>query len=267
MAASRPARESTGTLAEVSVTTRGDVSQALVDYAREKVEKVFHYTPETVMAAHVVLTMAGDPARERPAIAEASLEFDGTRVRAQTAAVEMNEAIDLVSDRLHTILVQHRDREKTRHRWLVTQSGGGWKHGMPASPVLDHFPRKPEDREVVRRKTFALAPMSVGEAAFEMELLGHDFYLFVDSSSGNDAVVRRTAEGYAVRGDVSWPTGSSVQVAFEGMAPELTDDEARARLDLAGEPFVFYLDRETGRGRVLYLRYDGHYGLIVTAEH
>ena len=33
-----------------------------------------------------------------------------------------------------------------------------------------------------------------------------------------------------------------------------------------GEPFVFYLDPETGRGRVLYIRYDGHYGLITAAD-
>ena len=45
----------------------------------------------------------------------------------------------------------------------------------------------------------------------------------------------------------------------------LTEAEARARLELSGEPFVFYLDPDTGRGRVLYLRYDGHYGQITAA--
>jgi hypothetical protein len=44
--------------------------------------------------------------------------------------------------------------------------------------------------------------------------------------------------------------------------PLLTDDEARTRLEADGERFVFYLDRETGAGRVLYLRYDGHYGIV-----
>jgi hypothetical protein len=110
-----------------------------------------------------------------------------------------------------------------------------------------------------------MSPTSVGEAAFDMDLLGHDFYLFVDRQSGHDAVIRRTPDGYAVRGDVAWPTGSRVPVAYDGSAPTLTDVEARARLDLSGEPFVFYLEAESGRGRVLYLRYDGHYGLIEAA--
>jgi hypothetical protein len=45
----------------------------------------------------------------------------------------------------------------------------------------------------------------------------------------------------------------------------MTDAQARVRLEADGEPFVFYLDGESGEGRVLYLRYDGHYGLITLA--
>jgi acyl dehydratase len=42
----------------------------------------------------------------------------------------------------------------------------------------------------------------------------------------------------------------------------MTEEQAVAHLDLAGDPFVFHLDPATGRGRVLYRRYDGNYGLI-----
>ena len=45
----------------------------------------------------------------------------------------------------------------------------------------------------------------------------------------------------------------------------MTDAEARDRLDAGDESFVFYLEEETGEGRVLYHRYDGHYGLIALA--
>jgi hypothetical protein len=49
-------------------------------------------------------------------------------------------------------------------------------------------------------------------------------------------------------------------------APLLTIDEAIQRLSLAGLPFVFYLDADHARGRLLYHRYDGHYGLITPAS-
>ncbi|MFD0508205.1 sigma 54 modulation/S30EA ribosomal C-terminal domain-containing protein [Streptomyces chiangmaiensis] len=42
-------------------------------------------------------------------------------------------------------------------------------------------------------------------------------------------------------------------------------DEAKQRLDITGSPFVFYADDTTGRGNILYHRYDGHYGRISPA--
>ena len=45
-------------------------------------------------------------------------------------------------------------------------------------------------------------------------------------------------------------------------APGLTVTEATARLETAGQSFLFFVNPETGRGNLLYHRYDGHYGLI-----
>jgi hypothetical protein len=49
-------------------------------------------------------------------------------------------------------------------------------------------------------------------------------------------------------------------------APLLTTDEAVERLNMTGLPFVFYLDADHVAGRVLYRRYDGHYGLATPAS-
>ena len=45
----------------------------------------------------------------------------------------------------------------------------------------------------------------------------------------------------------------------------MTEDQAVTHLDLGGDPFVFFVDAGTARARVLYRRYDGHYGLITPA--
>ena len=47
--------------------------------------------------------------------------------------------------------------------------------------------------------------------------------------------------------------------------PRLTVQEATGRLDVAGQPFTFFVDTGTGRGSVVYHHYDGHYGLLVPA--
>jgi hypothetical protein len=91
--------------------------------------------------------------------------------------------------------------------------------------------------------------MTPAEAVQEMEDLDHDFLLFTDRDSGAPALVRR-------------PAGPATGTPPE--PPRLTDEEARRRLEADGETSVFYLDRDTGEGRVLYLRHDGHYGLVAT---
>jgi ribosomal subunit interface protein len=247
----------------VQVTTRGDVPEALKHYAEEKVQAVYHYTTEPIRSARVVLTLSHDPARQRPAVVEASLDYDAARVRAQAAASEMDAAIEMVAERLRRAILQHHQRELTRHRWIAAPEAHQWRHGNLPAPHLDHFRRPVQDRQVVRRKTFGLVPMTVDEAAFDMDQMDYEFYLFVDIGSGHDALIYRTDGEYAVRGDVARSAQTVSDVVYEGPAPVYDEEEARAHLDLAGEPFVFYLDRETGRGRVLYVRYDGHYGLVL----
>lgn len=236
--------------APVQVTTRGDVPDAAVGYAEDRIGHVRDYTNEPVIGLEVVLTESADPARERPARAEASIEFDATQVRAQAVADDMPAAVDLVADRLRNALVHHQDRVQTRHRWLAARTEHEWRHGTLPSEQVPHFRRPAEEREVVRRKTFALEPMTLDEAAFDMDMLGHDFYLFTDLD-GDDLLVRRDRAGDPE--------------LYDGPVPELDEAEAKAHLDLAGEPYVFYRDRQTGRCRVLYLRYDGHYGVIAAA--
>lgn len=249
------------------VTVRGDVPERAVGYAEEKVRRAEEVARQPVLSTHVVLTVARDPALERPAVAEATLDVNGFLVRAQAAAGDPVGAVDLLEDRLRRNLLQHQDRVRTRSRWIgVSSRTPGWRHGELPTRRGPSFPRLPEDREIVRRKTFALHRQSLDEAAFDMDLLGHDFYLFTDTGSGKDALVRRTPEGgYAYRGHVSPHDDGTRRARFEGRAPVLTEDEARTRLDTGGEPFVFYIDAARHRGSVLYVRYDGHYGLIQAA--
>lgn len=250
----------------VDVTTRGTVPPGMDDYARSKVEHVLDYADQPVLAAHVVLTMAMDPAADRPARAEAGLDVNGTPIRAHARASAMDGAVDLLEDKLRHNILQHQDRVRTRHRWIGIATEDEWRHGDLPTQRPDYFPRPPEEREVVRRKTFALAPMTVDEAAFEMDLLGHDFYLFTDRLTGKEAVVYRNTDGrFALSGEAEPGAESAPLVEVAGPAPTLTEAEAIARLDTGGEPFVFHLDPETRRGRVLYRRYDGHYGLITAA--
>jgi ribosomal subunit interface protein len=251
----------------VQVSVRqGHVSPQTQEYAAEKIGHVAAYSHEPVLFAHVVLQRAPDPARQRPAMAEATLDVNGTPVRAHVAAEHMWEAVDLLEERLRRRLVQLEDRVRTRHNWIGLAGDHEWRHGDLPTSRPEYFPRPVEDRTVIRRKTFALEVETPDEAAYDMELVGHDFFLFTDLSTGRDAVIYRRPDGeYGLRGAVGVTEQTVAAMVAEGPAPVMSEREAVAHLDVGGAPFVFFVDPVSGRGRVLYRRYDGHYGLIIPA--
>ncbi len=234
--------EDTGT--PVELTVRGEVPEDATAYAVRKVESVLEATRARALYAHVVVVVSQNPAQDQPVRVEVGLDVDGVPVRAVVSGHDAFEAADLMKDRLRRRLVRLRDRERTRHRWTGEAAEHEWRHGDQPRRPEPHFPRPVEERTVVRRKTFALVPLPAEEAAYEMDVLDHDFYLYTDRETGRDAVIVRNAE-------------PPLEVP-----PTLSEAAARERLDAGGEPFVFYLDPDSGRGRVMYWRYDGHYGLI-----
>jgi ribosome-associated translation inhibitor RaiA len=243
-------RRAPATIAPVELTVRGNVYPRARAYVLRKIQAPLRSTGASVSRVHAVLTVEPDPALDRPVRLEVGLDLQGVPVRVHATGRHVGEAADLAEDRLRRRLRGLRDRTRSRHRWIGIAREHEWRHGdLPRRPV-PYFPRPPEGRRVVRRKSFALEPMSDDRATYEMHLVDHDFYLFSDVTSGEDAVVHRVGGG------------PGEEVGVERRPPALTDDQARERLDLGGEPFVFYADPADGRGRVLHRRYDGHYGLI-----
>ena len=91
----------------MEVVTHGAVDDGALDYARRRVSDLIDQIDEPVLFVRVKLAVAGDPARERPAIAQATIDIDGDLVRAHVSAHELREAVDLLQRRLHDRL-EHR---------------------------------------------------------------------------------------------------------------------------------------------------------------
>jgi ribosome-associated translation inhibitor RaiA len=101
---------------QVEVRVRGDVGAKDVRYARRKVARVSRWTGAPVMYAKVTLTAAGDPARERRALAQATLQVDRDIVRAHVAAHRMPEAADLLEERLREQMETRKGRRLAARR-------------------------------------------------------------------------------------------------------------------------------------------------------
>jgi hypothetical protein len=202
-----------------------------------------------------------------PIVAQGNLDVNGRLVRAQVAAPTMTEAVDVLEARLRSRL------ERTAEHWEAHRGRRyhpdphEWRHGDPPSGWQPWFPRPAEERQVIRHKSFTLPRTTADEAAAEMDELDYDFHLFTEQGSGQDSVLYRAGPtGYRLAQLVPQPglvTPGKLPLSIsEQPAPLLSTKEAIERLNLSGLPFVFYCDGDHARGRLLYHRYDGHYGLI-----
>lgn len=141
---------------------------------------------------------------------EVTLLGHGHHVRASVAGVDQHQAVDLAVGKLGKQLRKLKTRVVRRHRPnpqrdevhhplarlendLVTEAANG-----AAAPAPDARPEDPEwVPRIVRRKTFDLELMDPAEAVTRMQLLDHDFFLFVNADSSKPSVVYLRSDGDA----------------------------------------------------------------------
>jgi ribosomal subunit interface protein len=149
---------------------------------------------------------------------EITLHSRGPVIRAEAAANDPYAALDLAADKLEARLRKQHDKRYTR-RGNGRISAAEVADHVPGAATLngngavvheddtDSVPTKKigslevmgEGPLIVREKTHVAAPMTLDQALYEMELVGHDFYLFVDSETKEPSVVyRRHAYDYGV---------------------------------------------------------------------
>jgi len=185
------------------------VTDALQQYANEKIEHVhkllLQRKIDEVTRVELELQVEKNPSIPEPCIAEATVFTRGPVIRARESSTDMYAAIDLVSDKLVRRVKKYHDKAhgKTRH--------GHDKLALPVEPDAELAPvaaallpdefiaeeaHAGDNGRVVKTKQFALKPMSVNEATLQMELVGHDFFVFTNAESNRTNVVYRRNDGH-----------------------------------------------------------------------
>ncbi len=250
---------------EIVFVIEGNVSSAARTRAEEVVRHLAAKAPRPVIFARVKLTQEDSRPPTGEHIAQATIDVSGAVLRAQVAASGMIEAINLIGSRLERRLRDLTERRSDANTRTPAAEPGTWRSGDLPSSRPDFYPRPPGEREIVRRKTWSGDRISITDALFDLYALDHRFFLFTDVADDVDSVVYEDDGGVRLQrltGDAP-PEAELYDIdVVEAPAPEMTDEQAADRLDSSNERFVFYKDGATGRGAVLYRRYDGHYGLV-----
>lgn len=206
---------------DITITGRGvGIPERFEDYATEKAERVEHLAEKSlaleikVCRHHETKGSTGDDR------VELTLIGPGPIVRAESGGSDKYAAFDMALDKLMERIRQAKDRKKVhrgQHRPTslreATSGGFAGTDLTPASPdviervatgsipVVDEEAEKDWSPVVIRDKVFPAERMTKEEAVDRMELVGHDFFLFIDAVSDRPSVVyRRTGWDYGVIG-------------------------------------------------------------------
>ena len=173
------------------------------DYITTKVNRLARHLPG-ITTATVEIASRNAKARDSRVVAQITLDIDGTMLRGEERGPNTRVALDSAIDVM--------DRRVARYKAKAYRTEQSKKAGKSVSPKTMDVPVEadPEgavDEEeigeaggrVVRVKRFPLKPMTLDEAAFQMELLGHDFFLFLNSeTSGYDLLYKRRDGAYGL---------------------------------------------------------------------
>lgn len=169
---------------ELIITGRNmEVSDRVREYVEKKAGKLDRYL-NNIDEASLELTKSSAKSAQDRHIAQLTVRVRGTILRAEETAADVFTAFDAVLDKMYRQIIRYKTRRRDRVRA---------REGELMPPVEEYEEEAP--RRIVRTKRFAVLPMDEEEAAEQMELLGHDFFLFMNTNSGELNIIYRRRDG------------------------------------------------------------------------
>lgn len=160
-----------------------EVTDALRSYVEEKIAKIEKYFNEDQeLNAKVNLKVY----REKTAKVEVTIPIGSITLRAEDVSQDMYGSIDLVADKIERQIRKNKTKISKKHREKV--------------PTGQLFTEEGEESEitevkVVRTKQVDAKPMDIEEAKLQLELLGHDFFIYVDATDHTTNVLYKREDG------------------------------------------------------------------------
>ena len=191
-----PTKEKT---VEILIHSRNmEVTQRIEEYVTKKAGRLDRYLPAL---SDVRVDLAEENARnssERYGAQVTIRDEHGTILRAEERSSDIFRAVDAVVDKLYRQINRYRGKRVSRRR-----NGEATEELFEPEPLpLEEEELEGEwsqSRTIARKKRFPLQPMSVDEAIDQMELLGHDFFIFFNpDEEAVNVVYKRHDGGYGL---------------------------------------------------------------------
>lgn len=160
-----------------------DLTDALKNQAEKKLSKLDRYFNEEIEGKITFSTQKGNRT------AEVTIFLPGTILRSEETTDDMYASIDKAVDVLERQVRKYKTRLKKRYQNTETIRFDNFEQSIPEQSD------KESDPQIIKRKKFDLKPMNAEEAILQMELLNHNFFVFLDGDTGNVSVLYKRNDG------------------------------------------------------------------------
>lgn len=172
-----------------------DVTDSLRDYAQQKLSRVTKFF-DNIIDAQVAFNVIKNKSVANNQVVEVTLYVPGGVIRGEEAKDNMYAAIDLVTDKLERQL----RRFKAKHGGNIerVKTSSGVLEMEPAVTVVgpEEFEEESDTPQIVRNKQVPAEAITPAEAAAQMEMLGHSFYVFRNAESKEINVIYHRRDGH-----------------------------------------------------------------------
>ena len=159
-----------------------EVTEGLRDAVQDKIGKLSRYFTETT---EIIVTLSVEKERQK---IEVTIPMKGNIIRAEQVSNDMYVSIDLVEE------IIERQLRKYKTKLVEKKQSGGFTQDFIEDDIEEE-----ETINIIRTKKFAMKPMDAEEACIQMELLGHNFFVFRNADTDEvNVVYKRKGNTYGV---------------------------------------------------------------------
>ena len=155
------------------------ITDAMKDYAEEKLEKLEKYIKDNELITGYVLFKVNGPRQK----VEITIPLKNFTLRIEEAGDDFYALIDIATDKLERQIRKNKSKLESK------------RYKEKKDFVLDFIDEKYTEDKIVRRKKMDYKPMDEDEAILQMELLGHDFFLYRDIDTDNVSLIYKRKDG------------------------------------------------------------------------
>jgi len=182
------------TMKMIIKTHNVELTDWLRQYVEKKIGRLEKYMPDI---DEVRVELREEPTRSASdrAVAQVTLRSRRTILRAEERSGDMFASIDAVSDKLERRIRRFKGKRARNRKRAIAEANIIEENLSPLTELLKEDEEETPEDKIVRTKRFEVYPMDPLEAVEQMELLGHDFFIFLNADEGQINVLYRRRDG------------------------------------------------------------------------